>query len=985
MGAGTQGQRKSAGSVDSRRRGNDGVALILVMLAILVLTTLAAAMVFSARAETLASYNFRIGTQAEYAARAGIQRAINFFNNNTLYASLSPVSGPPSPTLTYTPTGYVPANSYDVVVTMVTSTGQETAPSPRASITLSATGGITVTSPGAQAGFTRYRVYAGLTAGTLVYRTTTDLGTNYTIELLSSNPDPQPAAPAVTVGTGGAFLTGTYDFAVVLHNNLNQTSGLSALTTVTVSGFLPTVTVISPPSEGGTITSYDVYAGPTATTPLHWQGNQTIGTPYVAISYNAVGSAPGSGSPPAPSLSSTSGSIPSGSYVAAVTIVDNTGKEWWQSGTTPISLSSNQAITVASPSAVPGASFYRVYAGPSAGSMQMQSTLALGTPYTITPMAATASPPASASPGLNPFYQLSVYNNNPVDLYFTDATAVPCSSNCSHSGEVTLGASSSASNYPPASATLDANNKPLDVVTNWVNSLSNASISDGTGGTGNYTVTAKLLDYHTVNNAFFGVPAKGCTDTMAPLGICRQPYEVWQVTSTGSWNNNIGAGAANPTVVIQTTVAPLYLSYFGNALYGLCRVVLSGGVCTDSYNSATGSYGGSSTTSCTTTSTTSGTNASANGADVGSNGGITLNGTVKVGGDVSFADSTNNSSCDTGFKGNDSGVAGSVLPGPSVPAPPAPDMTLWGYAATSGGPPYVNSSAQAVQFSSGGGHTASVANVYMRNSVNPWPPYMPASDGSQGTQCPPGYSGYLMKYRVDVSGTTATYSGSGAGGTPTCVGLTGSGISTDPYRLGNVDASTGSNPVFNFIGPGNGTGDPTYIAANYIDTGNSGLINFSYAAPPTPGTVSGSYSQTTSPPNSPVNQKAGFVVDVGDYLNVAGQSVLNCSLNCKGIPSPDYLRMNVLGNEGAGSSGACSGGSTAVGLGGQGQLSAIITAPNGSAKLSGSGSGGVFFGSILASNVLDCGGYAVHYDLSTRVESGVLYNARAVSVTRPQM
>jgi hypothetical protein len=651
--------------------------------------------------------------------------------------------------------------------------------------------------------------------------------------------------------------------------------------------------------------------------------------------------------------------------------VDNSGKEWWQSGTTPITISSNGgAITVASPSSVTGASLYRIYAGPSAGSMQMQSTVALGTNYTITPMSTSSSPPSSASPGLNPYYRLSIYNNNPVDMFFTDGTPVPCSSNCSNSGDVTLGASSSSSNYPPASATLDAGGRPLDVVTNWVNSLSNISIADGMGGTGNYTVTAKLLDYHTVNNAFFGVVATGCSDPMASLGICRQPYEVWQITSTGTWNNNIGAGAANPTVVMRTTIAPLYLSYFGNALYGLCRVALSGGVCTDSYNSNAGTYGGASTGTCATASTTTGTNDSANGADVGSNGGITLNGTVTVGGNVSFADATGNSNCDIGFNGNDSGVAGSVLPGPSVPAPTPPNMTAWGYA-WNGSTGYYNSSAPPVAPPKN-----YVMNVYTgMTSVPTLPP---------GVSCTAGASGYLVTYSYSIAGGSPphaiTYSNI------SCTSLTGTGGGNSPYRLGAIDASaasTGQPATVNIIGPANGLGGPTYIAANSINTGNAGTINFSYQAPSTPATDTG---LPATWPQSPPNQTSAFVVDVGDSVSVGGTATFNCGgATCTGVPSPDFLRLNVLGNEGAGASGTCSGGSTAVDLGGQGQLTAIITAPNGAVRLAGSGSGGVFFGSILGSNVLDCGNYAVHFDINSRLESGKLYNSRTVSVTRPQM
>ncbi len=63
-----------------------GVALILVMLSIVVLSVLAASIVFSARSETYASYNYRTSLQADYAAKAGLQKAINFFNSDNYVA-----------------------------------------------------------------------------------------------------------------------------------------------------------------------------------------------------------------------------------------------------------------------------------------------------------------------------------------------------------------------------------------------------------------------------------------------------------------------------------------------------------------------------------------------------------------------------------------------------------------------------------------------------------------------------------------------------------------------------------------------------------------------------------------------------------------------------------------------------------------------------------------------------------------------------------
>ena len=70
-----------------------GVALIMVLLAVLVLSTLTAAIVFTTRAETLSAFNYRIVSQAEYAAWAGIQRAVNYFNS-AAYVPVTPANAP---------------------------------------------------------------------------------------------------------------------------------------------------------------------------------------------------------------------------------------------------------------------------------------------------------------------------------------------------------------------------------------------------------------------------------------------------------------------------------------------------------------------------------------------------------------------------------------------------------------------------------------------------------------------------------------------------------------------------------------------------------------------------------------------------------------------------------------------------------------------------------------------------------------------------
>ena len=74
-------------------KNESGVALILVLLAMLVLSVLAASIVFTARSETFASYNYRLDTQADYLAKAGIQRAVNWLRSDR-YRAVRPDLAP---------------------------------------------------------------------------------------------------------------------------------------------------------------------------------------------------------------------------------------------------------------------------------------------------------------------------------------------------------------------------------------------------------------------------------------------------------------------------------------------------------------------------------------------------------------------------------------------------------------------------------------------------------------------------------------------------------------------------------------------------------------------------------------------------------------------------------------------------------------------------------------------------------------------------
>jgi hypothetical protein len=552
-----------------------------------------------------------------------------------------------------------------------------------------------------------------------------------------------------------------------------------------------------------------------------------------------------------------------------------------------------------------------------------------------------AVPPANSAT----YYTVSTYAIKPVDMFFANASPVTCTSSCSSSGNVQLNTSAGSSAFPPSAATGGVN-----VVSNWISATNNKLLSDTVGGSGNYTVTASLLEYHTVNNAFFGVPATGCADASAALGICRQPFEVWQVTSTGTWNSNLGAGAALPTVQVVATISPMFLPYFGNALYGLCNVTISGNVCTDSYNSERGAFG-LAANSCATPSTGT-SNAQASGAGIGSNGGVTINGgSNTIGGNVTYANQNSDTTCNTGFQGTATGVAGSVLPGPATPTPPTVDMSPWGYPTNT----------PAIQPSSAVGGGDKVANVYTRQAT---PPPLPPGVGSGA--CPPGFTAYLEKYQHTFSAGTHSYS------SYTCVGLSGSGTAVDPYRLGDVTANAASPGTINLIGPSGSLVNPIYVAANNITIGTNGVLNTSYTAPATP-SAGGASAYDPNPPVPTSATATPFVIHVRNAVDLGGTSSMNYNPSTPGIPSPSYLMMNVLGS------------GTALTLSGQAQLSATINVPNGTASLGGSGSTGALFGSILAKSIDDHGSYPVHYDISAKTLSGQLFTAQVVSVTRPKI
>ena len=421
------------------------------------------------------------------------------------------------------------------------------------------------------------------------------------------------------------------------------------------------------------------------------------------------------------------------------------------------------------------------------------------------------------------------------------------------------------------------------------------------------------MDYHTVNNEFF--PA-----------INIQPFEVWKVTSTGTWNSNVGAGAALPTAVIEGIISPVYLPFFANAFYGSCNVSINGSGCTDSFNSTSGTYNGADPSDCVTP-TTGTSNAAAYNAGVGSNGGVTVSGgSGQIGGNVTFSNSTG-TACDTGYSGTTTVVTGTVAPGPPTPAPPSVDMSPWSYPDTLDVYPAV-----------------SPTNNWRDDVYLDQAPPVPAG-------CPGGTTGYIEHMRkVGPLVTINSY---------TC--LTGDGSSTDPYRLGDMEPS---NAIVNIVGPPAGTtlANSIHIAIDSVTVGGGGgQLNITNVVP------SGATINDAPPPTA----NTAVVLDIATSMTLGGQAITNVA--APGDPPPEFTIINIMGT------------GTALTMGGNTQLSALVNIPNGDAVIGGGGSSGAFYGSIMAQNVTSNGGVAIHYDLSAKMLSGSLSGAKILmSYTRPR-
>jgi hypothetical protein len=183
----------------------------------------------------------------------------------------------------------------------------------------------------------------------------------------------------------------------------------------------------------------------------------------------------------------------------------------------------------------------------------------------------------------------------------------------------------------------------------------------------------------------------------------------------------------------------------------------------------------------------------------------------------------------------------------------------------------------------------------------------------------------------------------------------GAGTQDDPFRLPAL--SSGNNSYICLTGGATATDAIHYDIKSVYAHGAMYIVNASN--PPASCPPPGGYSDT------------GYaVVNIYETLSMGGQGVVQPA-----TAKATALVINVY------NSGSNTGDS--VTLTGQANLKAMVTAL-GDAKLGGGGSGGAFYGSMLAGSITDMGTYSVHYDQALQVISGKMMPMAIRNYNRPK-
>jgi Tfp pilus assembly protein PilV len=554
------------------------------------------------------------------------------------------------------------------------------------------------------------------------------------------------------------------------------------------------------------------------------------------------------------------------------------------------------------------------------------------------------------------------YNVTQVDpvtypnLYTSDNSPVQCKAasvtgGCSTAGAIVqlMAYGSGVSNYPTDPGTLG----PIlaNVAPNFASdmndpALTNNRISGDAANSGYYKVDATMLSYQTVNvtppPAQISVlpclagqpcPPTSCIGTANPA-IVTCPVETWLVSARGTWTGPTAATATVATAEEIATLQPIYFPTYGNALYGFCSVSLAGssGTCTDAFNSAIGAYGNGTNATASGACGTNTGNVIDTGAGVGANGGVTLGSNVTVGGNVTIGSSPSAGCAASGYSGSTSSVLGEVIDGPHINPPPTATFPV--------GPPTFPGSSPS--FTGGtkltGSSTATLPNEDMVpadlfNPLNPagldlthaWPYPLKSPPAAPNA------------YPIPPDSITDCMTPGTCGPFP--LRNDANGTATHPYTLGTIDMDGSS--VLNLTG-GSSPYNPVYYDIDQLNQTGGTIVVSGYV-----------------------------VLNVKTSLTLAGNGVTGSTAAGYEIP-PQGIVINYAGTN-------------TVTINGNGATCSLINAPNATVKLGGGGSTGYMIGSIQANNVIDQGGYPVHYDIQLAKAGGTLSTMVNTAYSRRKM
>ena len=179
--------------------------------------------------------------------------------------------------------------------------------------------------------------------------------------------------------------------------------------------------------------------------------------------------------------------------------------------------------------------------------------------------------------------------------------------------------------------------------------------------------------------------------------------------------------------------------------------------------------------------------------------------------------------------------------------------------------------------------------------------------------------------------------GSTAYGWPCISGTTCNGTAANPYLIRGITLSSPSDVMTLYGGPN--VNQPVYYDVDSISmSGQSQLAVSGY-----------------------------IVLNVKTSLSLTGKGIVN------GITeAPEAVQINYAG--------------TSDGhIGGNGAMSAVVTAPNANVVLGGGGSSGYMVGSIQANNVTVQGGYPIHYDIQLSRLGGTIGTMVVTSYMRRKL